>query len=62
MTSGEMCELYAAHGILLRVFEYLIEEHKTNIDALLVVLDARVLVQEEIVGELFSQGDGYRAS
>jgi hypothetical protein len=60
MTSGEMCELYAAHGILFRTFDYLTEEHKTNIDALLMILDARVLIQETIVSELFSQGDGYR--
>jgi hypothetical protein len=60
LTEGEQCELYAAHSILLRTFDYLMEEHKTNIDALLAVLDARVLVQEEIVNSLFGQADGYR--
>jgi hypothetical protein len=57
---GELAELYAAHSILLRAFDYLMDEHKTNIDALLIVLDDRVLIQEEIVNNMFCQADGCR--
>lgn len=67
VTAGEMAELHVAYEVLKSAYEHLEwvtgskQERLANVDAMLILLDARVAIQEEIIGELFSQGDGHAA-
>lgn len=50
MTSGELAELYAAHDILLHAYEHLTDRKDVStIDALVIILDARSVIQQKIV-------------
>lgn len=55
MTSGELAELHAAHDILLHAYEYLADKHVgrkdefiADCDSMMILLDARVVIQEKI--------------
>lgn len=62
MTPGEIAELYVGHEILKSAYEYL--EHVrgckaqrlANVDALIIILDSRVVIQEELMNYMFREG------
>lgn len=66
LTPIEMAELHVAYEVLKNAYEHLSwvrgnkQERLANMDAMMILLDAHVMIQETIVSELFSQGDGYR--
>lgn len=65
LTPTEYAELQVAYEILKSAYEHLSgrtgnkQERLANVDAMIILLDARAMIQETIVAFLFSQGDGY---
>jgi hypothetical protein len=56
MNPAEVCELYMGHRILVDAYEYLQEQRRINdVSAQLVILDARVEIQEELVARMFEE-------
>lgn len=54
---GELAELYVAHQVLKSAYEYLCNAGRlANLDAMLILLDARVVIQEELVAQMFGEG------